>query len=449
MTAWGDSELLVELLDRRAKFVLELEGRPKLIQVRSFIAFLEGEPRLKAILNDFEREAGGTLREHNRRDATIREKAEELWNSHRDEMFRKVEGASIDQVNNYGSLETFSDRVAKRPSCNWEAWNDDALASSENLVRSLNHWWNHRRGECVASDHTQGEVQGLLDDLRASCEFNSRSLRESQASLPALAHVRLVGAGHSTNPKPPTGRDDVLAHARFQGEREFADHLAEADERGLGNTFEGQQVDEHYAEVTHDLRLLYEEIRLRIGLQRSRIALVQRFAARCEAFDAKRLRTESRRNRKNAERLLTLHFAKHLFDAGLNPIIDPTISGLRPDVVYPGSRSLLYVEAKQYDARSPRTTLRKAFAQVWGTWSRLRNRYYVPEAFLLVFRRGGPMVALPGLLEHNGVRLHPVIVDISAAGGSKELGPPLDLNEQELLPQRSKPPASSRGVEAP
>jgi hypothetical protein len=123
-----------------------------------------------------------------------------------------------------------------------------------------------------------------------------------------------------------------------------------------------------------------------------------------------------------------------LFDAGLSPLIDATTSGLRPDILHVGQASLFYVEAKQYDQDHPHSQLKKAYLQVWGTWGRLRKTHPTTEAFLVVFRRGGPWVELPEVVAHDGLKLYSVVVDISTSAGSKEKLPIVRLNGEDLVP---------------
>jgi hypothetical protein len=93
------------------------------------------------------------------------------------------------------------------------------------------------------------------------------------------------------------------------------------------------------------------------------------------------------------------------------------------------------VEAKQYASKQPRSLLKKAYHQVWGTWGRLRKSASVPEAFLVVFRRRGPSVELPTVIHHDGLRLYGVVVDISKEGGAAEKQAAISLTAEELLPK--------------
>jgi hypothetical protein len=64
----------------------------------------------------------------------------------------------------------------------------------------------------------------------------------------------------------------------------------------------------------------------------------------------------------------------------------------------------------------------------------LRKAHPCDEAFLVVFRRSGPLVDLPKVVRHEGLKLYSVVVDISEEGGSKEKGQVISLSEAELRP---------------
>jgi hypothetical protein len=184
-----------------------------------------------------------------------------------------------------------------------------------------------------------------------------------------------------------------------------------------------------------DENLLLESLVLQIGLLRSRSSLIQRFAVRCEAFDAARLRTLADQKTGRPEALLTLELARYLFDHGMHPLLDSTVSGLRPDIFDPMRGPSLYVEAKQYKDKNPRAKIKENYSQVWSTWARVRKTAPCDEAFLVVFRRSGPLVDLPKVARHDGLKLYSVVVDISEEGGSREKQKVVSLSEAEVRPQ--------------
>ena len=94
-----------------------------------------------------------------------------------------------------------------------------------------------------------------------------------------------------------------------------------------------------------------------------RLGLVKRFAARCERFDAKRLKNAATSESKKAEDKLRGELARFLIDHGLNPLLDPTVSGLRPDVLDVRLGKPVYVEAKRYGKGRSASNSSKVFVK--------------------------------------------------------------------------------------
>lgn len=420
MNRWDDLNALVELLDRQFAYLQDLSGTLQLIRVGRVLGFLYQDARTAAVLKEMRLESERILEIHHRRDVRAREGLKKSWDA------RVAVPAFFDDVSTFGL------RIA---------------AALENLEPfDLGYDEPHAR-------HI--ETLGLIDALIATCgptndrpdrasfvaqlkrsrvhlEHRGQRLRSANKGLPWAAFLRLCDATTLHNPAPPRGADPD-EWAVFEENRRLADFLMQAEEDGLTP----MEVDPSaLAEsVRSDARLLHEELRFRLGLVRSNVTLVQRYAHRCGSFDARRLRRACDENSGSAERLLTLDLARYLFDAGLNPIIDATIGGLKPDLVHVQKGTLFYVEAKQYADDYPGSMLRKAYRQVWGTWAHLRKTHSVPEAFLVVFRRAGPWVDLPDVIHHEGLRLYSVVVDISEEGGSAEKRSPISLTAQELSPE--------------
>jgi hypothetical protein len=136
--------------------------------------------------------------------------------------------------------------------------------------------------------------------------------------------------------------------------------------------------------------------------------------------------------------VLTLVAAEYLFDQGLNPLFNPQIVSLRPDLFDSTLSHALYVEAKQYtDRRMPEMLVKKAAWQVWDTWNELDAQHKVVEAFLIVFRRSGPLLVFEGPARFHGRTLHPILVDIAptSSKGSRQKDQPVQIATRDLLPR--------------
>lgn len=436
MSAWGDGELLVELLDRQFTYLFGLGGIRQILRLSRVLAFLQGEPQTAAILDDLRVESEDAMREYDFADIAAREQLEGLWTAHGAEMRRRLEGVDDDSLHPYSHVG-FELSFANSTPATLSELDDGTILQTENLIKSVRHWWKWTADLAKAtSTPLEGEYAGLGEVLRrllARYLFAAQRLREMRTVSAWCAYRRLVEKAYVTNPVPPNPTDES-SWLLFEDANEGASIVRRADS-GDTNDDLAENIDKFYDELESDAKVLHEELRLRLGLARSRAALIQRYAARCEAFDADRLREACDKEPSKAERLLTLDLARFLFDAGLRPLIDAKVGGLRPDILQPDPASLFYVEAKQYADAYPRSWLRKAYHQVWGTWGRLRKNYPCTEAFLIVFRRSGPWVDLPAVIHHQGLRLYSVVADISTEAGSREQFPPIRLTEEELRPK--------------
>jgi len=191
------------------------------------------------------------------------------------------------------------------------------------------------------------------------------------------------------------------------------------------------QVAQKATQVLADMKILHTEIALRVGRAASRRHLVDRYAKRCKMFHSERLRNLADKNKGKPEAVLVLDFAEFLFDAGLNPILNSEISGLKPDVTDLAQPDGFYAEAKQYKTWS-KAQLLDAFAQVWSTWHTLPN---IAEAFLVIFRRSDSMFLLPPSISANGKTMHLHLIDIATnkSRGSKAPKKPIEITEADLM----------------
>lgn len=129
-----------------------------------------------------------------------------------------------------------------------------------------------------------------------------------------------------------------------------------------------------------------------------------------------------------------------MFDQGLNPLTDVPIAGLRPDILT--LEQTIYVEAKQYTGASARSRALLAIREAADGWGRVRNAVPgVDEAFVIVFRRGGPRLEFETEeLFLGGRRMYLVLADIAetAASGSRQSAQPIVVKKDAMLEVISK-----------
>lgn len=428
MGVWSDSHHLVPLLDRQFEYLRTLTGVSRVLQRRRLLEFLQQEPLLAGILEDLKHEALAAIKEQERELNDIRASVRVLWDQHKDRLRDTLANESNDALHVYGHLiheGGYAERVSRPLVLSLDRDDDDKLAKDN--VLGLQQFAAYSN---AAEDKP---LRASLAPLSNRADRARRELDFIRSHSPWFFFQKLWKQAESFN--PPVPGDDA-------GTDEYVEYLVGRESTQVVFDREPQSVAARRVDDAGEREAgLREALVLRIGLQRSRLSLLQRFATRCEAFDAARLRGVA--GGKQPEAKLVLELARYLFEQGIRPVIDPTISGLRPDVFDATTGLPLYVEAKQYKKDSPKADLVKAYHQVWSTWARLRERHETNEAFLVVFRRSGPLVKLPEVIQYGQQRLYSVLVDISEIGGSKETKQALSLTESVLQPS-SEPLGAAR-----
>ncbi|MEO7731615.1 MAG: hypothetical protein ABIY55_11625 [Kofleriaceae bacterium] len=186
------------------------------------------------------------------------------------------------------------------------------------------------------------------------------------------------------------------------------------NERVMRDSGEAREIDGAMETLRADMRRIVEEIRRRLGAERSLLSLVHRYQQKCQWYDAERLRALAASGTGTPEDRLSETLATYLFDHGLNPLTRPLLGRILPDILNVATPFSFYVEAKQYRQGAPGYLLR-GMQQVWDMLDHLRGSGHdVREAFYVIYRRGGPRYSFPPRVQHRDRVVHIVVVDISA-----------------------------------
>lgn len=315
------------------------------------------------------------------------------------------------------SVKTFFERVCQRVEAHIVADADKELDAA-------------LEGDVDASH----ALRNRINSIDAAYSYSQRARRLDEVSAPGAALAQLEHDLQELHPGPerlPRARehDGTLNHLRnYYFERQPAlmdDAGAIAQSIPLRNR----------------ATTVFEEIRRRLGLERSVLSLVNRYRQRVEWYEAHRLRqlALAEVGPGQIEERLTATLAMYLFDHGLNPLTKPMIGPAQPDVLGTDEHFSFYVEAKQHlgDARS---YLVQGFNQMWDMFDRVRGtRQEVREAFYVVFRRGGPRYQFPDRVPNEGRLVYPVVINIAEMSESGVHAPtPIRIHESELLPTRAQ-----------
>lgn len=473
---------LVELVDRQADFLLgQADSAAFLIQVEPFVRALRTEPRLAAYLDDVLGEVVQIVDDMEAVDAELTAELVELRRElvklrpEADDSAVELPAAKSEPVavrlearlSYTGTLAYFDEWACSQP----EPFNADGAGGLAKTLLGILHGKYTaylqeveaaaRHEDAAAETEPEGvEVQPREDDeerapspdpldawarqlgkVQRRYDYAVRMLRLRTRTSAGLALLKLEGVSDQLNPPPgahtPGGEDGLAAASdlmRWVSSESYTlfklawQHRLDATELGI--------IDGRVAELREAVERLREELHRRIGMTRSRLALVNRFKLRCEWYDRERMLAvaDDIELPGGPEDRLTREFARYLFDAGLSPLTKPLVGDLQPDLLDP--LASFYVEAKQYARSSARGDIVKSVAQVLDTVGRLRGGpYAVDEAFCVVFRREGPYYDLPPVLQTETYRLHLVLVDLAPTTGTgrRQRDKPIQIGVNEFF----------------
>ena len=436
MKAPEDVVVLIDLLDRQVQHLLLHPDASVLLGLPAFIDFLATEPRLASLVVDMVAEADAYHKSLVGIAVEALGELKDTWNEVRPKL-EAVRNADTDDNCLWveKGFDNFGTGLNEPP--------DDGAVP----LQTPPEWLTERRLLLAHWVKCGVQCNTINAQDRAVLEAATERLNlveQRLAEVWTISRLRVAGHGgfafeylreHADLliPRPTDGSDGELAALKNQR----ADHIwRQIETYESFRSMAGVQLD--IDQVVHWVERLHLDLQSRLARGRSRAAIVRRYAARCETFDRPRLLQviDAARGQRKVEEVLTLDFARYLFDMGFNPLVDPRIAGLRPDLLDPSLRPGLYVEAKQY-TRASKASFSKYVNQVFDTWGRLRNTYDLPEAFLLVFRREGRLVDLPEVVKSQGRALHLHLVDLAPAtkAGSRAKASPLVLTESDLMPE--------------
>lgn len=420
---------LDHVLQLQFRHVRRLSGKYRLAALPRLLDFVNREPRLHAIAVDLLEAARLAIGEMASLDQTLRAELSQLWSEHKEWFLASWDEARAANPENpafeaHGSPHDLLDELKRVSDWQYPAHEEpDPSIASNGVGRyfpKISHWLACLRArdkrveelECgyatLLSRHRKGIRRYVLEGIAAPGAALYRLTQTARGLIPGA------------DPVPVATELELLTRACADiAAGRLADTVVD-----LGTVPERLKVgiERFDAQVGRDLALVESELRKELGMERSYTTLVNRFKAWCETYEAERIREEAETHPGKIESRLTIELSRYLFDHGLNPLIDSTVSGLRPDVL--DEAAGLYVEVKQYGDETDSAVRRKiaeAVTQVWNTWGRLDARRSIPSAYLVIFRRGGPDILVPPLLTDGGRRLHIVKIDIAppSESGSK------------------------------
>lgn len=443
----GTADLL-EIVDRQFDRAAQESGGRVVLATYRLLELMSREVRLSGILKEVRDEANERLKTFQEYQTQTRLDLLGRWSTWQPRVEalrdRTVGQRHFDSV--LGTPAEFGSRLQTEVTIEFseDGWMRKDPSGLDRLFNSLSHWMTYGLDDGLLPEGSEwewlGEMSRSVEAMKERHRHALNRLKLDDRTLAGPAFERLARRLAWLNPPPAVEGDPdwISRYVLLKEEPEARDAIYERREFADGSSERAaRQLTGMEREIRQDLAILHEEIRTRILLGRSRLSLVRRFAGRCERYEAERLRRLST-VAKRGEAVLTLELARYLYDHGVNPLLDPVVAGLKPDVLDP-SDAPVYVEAKKY-ARNPADVVRKAVWQVWDTWGRLEKTYPLKEGFLVIFRVGGSLLHLPDAIRSSGRSLYLAVVDLvpSERAGSRQRVPTATLVESDLVPSASQ-----------
>lgn len=412
------SDALAVLDREHAQLCAKTRGRELLVGLRPFFSTLQGVPRLQEHLAELRAEGRAKLKEVEQHDDMMIGKLKALRSRIEYEPARDRNDGGASLLERTG-LDAFDECASHRepaalPGC--EDRTDHTVTGR--LLLML------RTRLDLAVDPTE-----LVDDrarLQREHEHFFRSWTLDIQAHPGVALLRIDLVMRQLNPGPENDLGERWVAENLTEIIAPPQHLRSAVHGGLG-TDEDKYVDAGDHRLRTLLVLVVDELRRRLASARSRLALLNRYAARCEWFGTEEIDALLERiaDLRGKEDRLSEHLAAFLFDHDLPTLTRPIVARLEPDLFATlPFQPAFYVEAKQFEDRDGATrAVRDGARQVWNTADRISKHFELREAFLVIFRRGGPSLRFAGSAQRSSFTLHPVQVDLAPSRESGSRAP--------------------------
>lgn len=406
---------LVDLLDRSWRFLKKEVGFDFVLNCFPFLAQLRRDSRTSALLADFRRDDLNSCRALAQADDEARASLTQILERLEKAVPDSFAAPSEDRNDHDRFLMSFRERlmmpavdvVDEARSAGREFHSDGRLAT---VIADLDK---------VAQNANHEDLQARIEVVKQELDYAKRTRSIFSRTSAAAALVRIERALEDLHPpaSDPDPRVKLGRLARMRGgpHAEISKALFKTGYRvvDVGGSSDESAGNAGVALMRKDMKRIYEEIRRRLGEERSLVAVFERYRQRCAWYEAERLQAIAKSGRGKPEDRLTETLATYLFDHGLNPLTRPLAGPLEPDILGPDSPFSFYVEAKQY-TRARRKYLLKGMQQVWDMLDQLRgSRFDVSEAFYVIYRRGGPPYTFPPQVPDGDRVVHIVTVDLA------------------------------------
>lgn len=430
------SERIIDLLDRKYKFLMEIENEKIFwLEFINFLEFLMGDEFIKPYTTGlrfkfedrqewYKRELQLQVNEA----IEIRHKLvtlfPELDNSN--VPAPSTEEEASDRYNPYyQSLAHFDESIKDVEQESVRIWEFDVRGKLKSvpqtgiLIPILDSRLNYISGH----DDFAEVIVETFRDLQRRYNYLANNFLKDYFTQPEFAWPYLLGIKEKLIPTPNKFNPSNYKVNKWHKYRIPWEYI---------NPYKEKRED-----VELPLRRIYERIRADIGSTLAHKQLIQRYGERCMYYDRQRiidLCESARRDKKIAhvEDVLTKDLALYLFDNGVSTLYRVRQGVHEYDLL--ATDSTLAIEVKQYSNNENRGALIQGVFQLYSYANGLKLKNKIYEFYYVVFRLGGPSYDWPERIEINGQIIYPVTIDLAPSNESgRGQSKTIKIGEKDIL----------------
>jgi len=431
----------IELLDRKFNFICELSGKDFFLELERFVLFVQKDSTLRAYVQLYYERTRNLFDETRKTQLDIALRLK-LLRQRITSLFPELDDSNMPIPQNTEDWFTSDFRVSfaafdlAHSKLTSEYSDTEHLSFDTKSISYLLSILVHKVGLCPSTEEKEGL---LLDQYNLGNEiaFLLNEYANHTRRSPEMCLLSLIRLAQSINPFPKRFMilNDVAIEA-FQSVFPKEDRIYTMPSVIVREDKDDQQIVTTWKLI---FRRAYEGLRADSGATLAHYTFLQaRYKARCMYYDRDRIERIIESSIGREEDALTADLALYLFDNGISTLYRVRRGVHEFDLFeVVGDRSVthIFIEAKVYKDDKAKNVIIKGLAQLHSYLNgRETESLYTEEVYLVIYRLGGPLVDLPGVIKTNRRLFYPIIIDLgkSVESGSRQ-SKPIYLREEDFF----------------
>lgn len=442
---------LVELLDRKYRFVVNTPLDNFMLDLKMFIEFLTSHELIVPFTNKI---VHGVNAEYERYKKQL-EKETKTAIELRDEFI--VTYPDLDDTNaqrqtiadlDYDYTFSYFNRVlteSYRTGIPLEPGIMDDDSDVYLLIKILGQ--KTARARETQGDHFNQELDYKIEDLAALHDYTHKEWFNYKRISPGSALAGLIGVVNRINPEPKDMSvwrgmtpEQKLEHAM---KKYFDDSGYEWIKQATYDLIQDRFLEstnfvDKAGTLKNQLKRVYEGIRQEIGTTRLQLELLDRYRIRCQWYNLDELRRRvidaEGKFVRNREDILTRDLSLYLYDQGVTAIYRPRFGKHEFDLLELDAMEPMFVEAKAYKDSDARADIIAGISQLHAYLSAYEAHKQTTNAYYVVYRLGGPNYELPRQIQTSRFTIYSLLIDLGTSEQSGRRQPqPVIISVTELM----------------